>query len=222
MTHAHKTPRLAAQALRLMLAAVLALLFGAAFAPAADAAPQAVSTADARRIEDIRDALLRLPYYGVFDFLTFTYEKGTVVLGGFAFQGTLPGDAERAVKRVPGVDTVKVEIARAPASTFDDDIRWRVFYAIYTNAFLAKYAPGAGMIWGHRHPAGPGLYGPLPAFPGMQPVGNYPIHIIVSGGRVRLVGMVDNEADKTAAGMAARGVGGTFAVENDLIVDRDR
>jgi hypothetical protein len=31
-------------------------------------------------IEAIRDALLRLPYYGVFDFLAFTYEKGMVTL----------------------------------------------------------------------------------------------------------------------------------------------
>jgi len=57
-------------------------------------------------------------------------------------------------------------------------------------------------------------------FPGMQPTGNYPIHIIVEGGRVRLVGMVDSEADKTAAGMAARGVSGSFGVTNDIVVDR--
>lgn len=144
------------------------------------------------------------------------------MLGGFAYRGTLARDAERAVRRVRGVDTVTVEITPVPASTFDDDIRWRVFYAIYTNAFLSKYAPGAGMIWGHRHPLRPGLYGPFAAFPGTQPVGNYPIHIIVSGGQVRLVGMVDNDADKTAAGMAACGVSGTFAVENELVVDAAR
>lgn len=184
------------------------------------ASPQAVSTADARRVDDIREALLRLPYYGVFDFLTFTYEKGTVVLGGYAYHGTLTKDAERAVKRVSGVDTVTVRIKSLAVSTFDDDIRWRVFYAVYTNAFLARYAPGGGLLWGHRHPVG--VFGPFAGFPGMQPVGNYPIHIIVEGGRVRLLGMVDSDTDKIVAGMAARGVSGTFGVENELVVDTPR
>jgi hypothetical protein len=161
--------------------------------------------------------LLRLPYYGVFDFLTFSYEKGAVVLGGFAYHGSLANDAERAVKRVPGVDTVTVQITPLSVSPFDDDIRWRVFYAIYTNAFLSRYAPGGG-LWGHRHPLG--RYGPFAGFPGTQPVGNYPIHIIVQGGRVRLLGVVDTEPDKTAATLAARGVSGTFGVENELVVDR--
>ncbi len=173
--------------------------------------------AEASRIEAIRDALLRLPYYGVFDFLSFSYMRGTVVLGGYAYYGRLAVDAERAVKRVTGVDTVTVQITPLPVSSFDDDIRWRTFYAIYTNAFLAKYAPGGGLLWGHRHTVGP--FGPFPAFPGMQPVGNFPIHIIVQGGRVRLLGVVDNETDKTVAGMAARGVSGTFGVENELLVD---
>jgi osmotically-inducible protein OsmY len=173
---------------------------------------------DTRRIEAVRDALLRLPYYGVFDFLTFTYDKGAVVLGGFAYHGTLAADAERTVRRVPGVDTVTVQIKTLPVSTFDDDLRWRVFYAVYTNAFLARYAPGGGLSWGHRHPVGP--FGPFAAFPGQQPVGNYPIHIVVEGGRVRLLGMVDSEADRTAATLAARGVSGSFGVENELVVDR--
>jgi BON domain len=191
------------------------LLAGSLAAPALVTAQPAAVT-DARRIDAIRDTLLRLPYYGVFDFLTFSYERGTVTLGGQAYRGMLAADAERAVRRVPGVDTVKVNITTLPVSQFDDDIRWRVFYAIYTNAFLEKYAPGGGALWGLRHPfLARGMY---PGFPGEQPVGNYPIHIIVEGGRVRLLGVVDNETDKTVATMAARGVSGTFGVQNDLVV----
>lgn len=188
----------------LALAVLLAVVAG-------PAASQPAATAEASRIEAIREALLRLPYYGVFDFLTFSYEKGTVVLGGYAYRAILPDEAARAARRVPGVDTVLVEMKTLPVSMFDDDIRWRVFYAIYTNAFLERYAPGA--IWGLRH-----QFGPLGRFPGMQPLGTYPIHIIVEGGRVRLLGVVDNETDKTAATMAARGVIGTFGVENELAV----
>ncbi len=201
----------------LALAMLIASIQGGTAIRAAGQAPPASET---RRIDDIRDALLRLPYYGVFDFLTFTYDKGAVVLGGYAYHGTLARDAERAAKRVSGVDAVTIQIQPLSVSTFDDDIRWRVFYAIYTNAFLAKYNSGGGLLWGHQHPLRRNMFGTFAAFPGMQPVGNYPIHIIVEGGRVRLMGIVDNETDKTVATMAARGVSGTFGVENELLVDQ--
>jgi osmotically-inducible protein OsmY len=166
--------------------------------------------ADDRRVDEIRDALLRLPYYGVFDALSFSYEKGTVTLSGYAYHGALKADAERTVKRVGGVDEVVNEIAILPASSNDDDLRWRTFYAIYTNDFLARYAPGGGGLWGHRDSIRRDRYF------GMQPVGNYPIHIVVEGGRIRLLGMVDTEADKTVAGLTARGVPGSFGVDNQL------
>jgi hyperosmotically inducible periplasmic protein len=179
----------------------------------------AQTTTDTRRIEDIRQALLRMPYYGVFDFLTFTYEKGTVTLGGYAYHGTLKGDAEKVVKRVGGVDQVVNNIVELPVGQNDDEIRWNTFYAIYTNAFLSRYAPGGGLLWGHRHPYRRSMIRPFGLFPGMQPVGNYPIHIVVERGRIRLLGVVDTNADKTAAGLAARGVPGSFGVENELLVD---
>jgi osmotically-inducible protein OsmY len=181
---------------------------------------QSSAVADKARVEAIRDALLRLPYYGVFDFLTFTYDKGTVVVGGYAYHGTLANDAERAVRRVAGVDNVTSKITALPVGAFDDDIRWRVFFAIYTHAFLEKYNPGGGLLWGHMHPLRRTAFGWSSVFPGMQPVGNYPIHIIVEGGRIRLLGVVDSETDKNVATMAARGVSGTFGVENQLEVDR--
>jgi hypothetical protein len=58
------------------------------------------------------------------------------------------------------------------------------------------------MLWGHRHPFSPGLhsFGEGP-FPGMEPAGNFPIHIIVKGGRITSLGVVDNDSDKTVAGM---------------------
>jgi osmotically-inducible protein OsmY len=53
----------------------------------------------------------------------------------------------------------------------------------------------------------------------MEPAGDYPIHIIVKNGRVMLLGVVDNESDKTVAGLRAREVPGTFEVENQLVVE---
>lgn len=177
---------------------------------------------DSATIEAIREALLRLPYYGVFDFLAFTYEKGFVALSGYDYRGGLKADAERAVRRVPGVKEVGNKIEILPVSHNDDELRWRAFYAIYNDPFLSRYAPGGGLLWGHRHPVRPGMwtrFGSGSLFPGMQPIGDYPISIIVKGGRITLLGLVDSEADKTVAGFRVREVPGSLEVNNQLMVE---
>lgn len=160
--------------------------------------------------EDIRRALLWLPYYGPFDAISFTYDRGTVTLQGQAYALGLKADAERAVKRVAGVDQVVNRIESLPPSSLDDDLRWRTFYAIYGNDFLSRYAPGGG-FWLRRDTARERELG-------LEPFGTYPIHIIVKHGRVELMGWVRNGADRTAAELAARGVSGSFGVENHLKV----
>ncbi len=175
--------------------------------------------ADRSTIEDIRNKLLRLPYYGVFDFLAFSYDKGTVTLSGYAAHGSLKEDAERAVKQVARVDQVVNKIEELPVSRNDDELRWKTYYAIYTDPFLSRYAPGGGVLWGHRHRMGLSPFRSGIPFAGLYPSGNYPIQIIVKNGRITLMGVVDNEADKTMAGVKARGVSGSFGVENELEVE---
>ena len=120
---------------------------------------QPLLRADAKSsVEEIRKELLQLPYYGVFDFLAFSYEKGTVTLMGYAYHSTLKHDAARAAKRASGVDQVIDNIEELPVSQFDDELRWRTYYAIYRDPFLSRYAPGGGMLWGHRHPFGGGFH----------------------------------------------------------------
>jgi hyperosmotically inducible periplasmic protein len=196
------------RALRAVLPAALAL----AMAWAA-ARPAAQSVAEKQTVLNLQRALQRLPYYGVFDFLAFSVDRGTVTLQGFAYQGNLKADAARAVKRVSGVDDVANNITLLPASQNDDRIRWSTFYNIYTDDFLSRYAPGGST--GARYDAQ--QFG---RFPGMQPFGTYPIHIIVQGGRTTLLGVVDNESDKTVAGVRAREVDGVFGVENELVVKK--
>src|SRR6267378_5156128 len=167
-------------------------------------------------VEQIRKELLQLPYYGVFDFLAFSYEKGTVTLMGYAYHSTLKHDAARAAKRASGVDQVIDQVEELPVSQFDDELRWRAYYAIYRDPFLSRYAPGGGLLWGHRHGFGAGFHAMSPSrFPGMEPLGDYPLHVIVKHGTITLLGVVDNESDKTVAGMRARGV------ENELVVEKE-
>jgi hyperosmotically inducible periplasmic protein len=171
----------------------------------------AQSVTSEETVLSVRRMLERLPYYGVFDFIVFRVDRGTVYLAGYSYQGNLKADAEMAAKRASGVDEVTNKIEVLPASQNDDRIRWATFYRIYTDAFLSRYAPGGEFgvlqeLRDERH------------FPGMQPVGRYPIHIIVKNGRTMLLGVVDNASDRQIAEVRAREVSGVFEVENSLVV----
>ena len=160
----------------------------------------------------LRRALERLPYYGVFDYMSFQVERGVVTLNGYAISGSLRYAAETAARRTSGVDEVANRLEVLPASQEDDRIRWATFYRVYTDAFLSKYASGGDITvrreihqarqWGFAY----------------QPLGLYSIHIVVRHGRTTLYGLVDNEADKQIAEVRAREVTGVFAVTNELEV----
>src|SRR5688500_19789820 len=164
-------------------------------------------------VRSVRRMLERLPYYGVFDYIVFRVNGGTVYLAGYSFDGRLKAAAEMAAKRAAGVVEVGNRIEVLPASQNDDRIRWATYYRIYTDDFLSRYAPG-----GEQH-----VLRELQderQFPGMQPVGIYPIHIVVKGGRTMLLGVVDSAADRQLAEVRAREVTGVFEVENGLVVVR--
>jgi len=185
-------------------------VLGAIGAPAG-AQTQRVTSAETDR--SVRHALARLPYYGVFDYIVCRVEPGVVHLAGYSFEGRLKADAEMAVARATGVAEVANKIEVLPASRGDDRVRWATFYRIYTDDFLSRYAPGGvdqvlRELRDERH------------FPGMQPVGRYPIHINVRNGRTMLLGVVDNKADSQAAEVRAREVSGVFEVENGLVAAR--
>ena len=174
----------------------------------------AQTVSEKQRQFEIEHELSRLPTYGVFDFLAFSVEKGKVTLIGYTYQSGLKSHAERALKRVPGVDQIENRIETLPASPMDDRIRWATFYTIYTDDFLSRYSPGGAMSAHYE------LTQSL-RFPGVQPLGAYPIHIIVKNGRTTLMGVVGSEMDKRMAEIRAREVTGVFNVENELTVDSD-
>ena len=172
---------------------------------------RAQSVTPEETVRSVRRMLERLPYYGVFDFIAFSVDRGTVTLAGYSFEGRLKADAEMAVKRASGVDEVANKIEVLPTSPNDDRIRWATFYRIYTDDFLSRYAPGGA------HGAARELRDAR-RFPGMQPIGRYPIHIVVKNGRTMLLGVVDNATDRQVAEVRAREVSGVFEVDNSLDV----
>src|SRR6476620_5876898 len=138
-------------------------------------------------VRSVRRMLERLPYYGVFDYIVFRVDRGTVYLAGYSFEGRLKADATMAAKRASGVDEVADRIEVLPTSQNVDRIRWATVYRIYTDDFLSRYAPGGvhqvlQELKDERH------------FPGMQPVGVFPVHIVVKNGRTMLLGGVDTAA----------------------------
>jgi hyperosmotically inducible protein len=143
----------------------------------------------------------------------FGLDRGTVTLVGYSDQGNLKAAAEMAAARASGLLEVSHKIEVLPASQHDDRIRWATFYRIYIDDVLSRYAPG-------------GVFGVLQELrdeqhcPGMQPVGVYPIHIVVTNGRTMLLGIVDSAIDRQRAEVRAREVTGVFAVHNDLVVAR--
>ena len=173
----------------------------------------AQSVTSEETVRSVRRMLERLPYYGVFDFIVFRVDRGTVYLAGYSYQGNLKADAEMATKRASGVNEVANKIEVLPASQNDDRIRWATFYRIYTDDFLSRYAHGGefGVLQELRDER---------RFPGMQPVGRYPIHIVVKNGRTMLLGVVDSAADRQIAEVRAREVSGVFEVENGLVAVR--
>lgn len=171
---------------------IVAALVLAVVAPAGLASAQQVIAPDDRLSWSIYRELVTLPYYGVFDHLSFqTDDSGTVTLRGAVRRPSLKDDAESRVKGIEGVEQVRNEIEILPASPQDDRIRLAVYRAIYRHDTLERYA--------------------LSAVP--------PIHIIVDGGHIRLEGIVNSTMDKQLAEVQARSVPGTFSITNNLQVE---
>lgn len=143
-------------------------------------------------VQEVRHELLMLPYYGVFDDLEYRVDGHTVILQGYVISehSTTKDDAEKAVKKIEGVDKVVNDIEVLPPSPMDDRLRAQLYRKIYGYGPLFKYAKLS-----------------IP-----------PIHIVVKNGRVTLKGVVDNDTDKNLVGMLANQVPGVFEVTNDLRV----
>jgi hyperosmotically inducible protein len=152
----------------------------------ADQAPQD------RLSNEVRHQLVTLPYFSVFDDLSYRVDGGTVTLFGEVTRPILKSEAEGVVKHLEGVTRVVNNIEVLPLSSLDDQIRARTYRAIFGYAPLQRYSLGV-----------------MPS-----------IHIIVKNGNVTLTGFVSTEMDKQLAYTRANGVANVFSVTNDLKIDQ--
>ncbi|MEO8586994.1 MAG: BON domain-containing protein [Acidobacteriota bacterium] len=177
-------------------------------------------SADQPRVETLQQkveaAVVGSPLYGPFDVVSIEVTGDTVTLGGHVYRPVLKGQTEKAVVAIPGVAHVVNAIEVLPVSLEDDRLRRAVFFTIYRDIGLAKYGtPLASLTQGRTarglHPG---------SVDGIEPLGNYAIHVVVKGGRVTLYGLVENATDREKATMQARGVFGVKSIENRIDVRR--
>ena len=110
-----------------MLSAVFAAVLGATLC----LAQQAGDKTTQRIQKEVRHELIMLPYLGVFDNLAYRVDGTTVTLSGQVTRPTLKTDAERALKGIEGVEKVENQIEVLPPSSIDDQLRRRLYTAIY-------------------------------------------------------------------------------------------
>ena len=148
---------------------------------------------DLQVFNDISKAVTRYVHFTVFDNVDASVKNGVVTLTG---QVTMPykrDDIEKRVADVDGVKQVNSKITVLPVSQFDDQLRYRIARAIYSNSNFWNYAIGP----------------------------NPPIHIVVDHSHVTLEGVVLNDADRIIAKTIASNQFGVMSVKNNLKTDAE-
>jgi len=157
------------------------------------AIPAAASNTTPKPLEErVRHELAMLPYFTMFDQLSFRLDNSRVILLGEVTQPFLKSAAESAVREVAGVTDVENDLEVLPLSPMDNRLRMQLARAIYGYAPLQHYGLGLAK----------------------------PIRIIVRNGNVTLTGEVLSETDRSLTYIRANGVPGIFSVTNELRVDK--
>lgn len=130
----------------------------------------------------------KLPYYGVFDYISYKIDGRNVTLYGQVANAINKKDAEGYVKDIKGVESVVNNIDVLPPSPFDNSIRRQIVRNFYQYGGLGRYLSEV----------------------------NPEVRIIVKNGRVTFEGIVANQTDVNLMNIAANQVFGVFQVTNNV------
>jgi hyperosmotically inducible protein len=169
------------------------LLFGAGMALSANVA--LADTADRKDLQvfnDVAKSVNRYAHFTIFDDVNANVKDGVVTLTGRVTMPYKRDDIMKRVADVDGVNEVRDHIEVLPVSSFDDQLRYRIARAIYSNPNFWNYA-----------------IGPNPS-----------IHIIVEHGHVTLTGVVNSDVDRMLARSLVTQFG-VMSVKNDLKTDAE-
>lgn len=140
-------------------------------------------------VKDVRSAILRYPFYGVFDSVEVGVDDGVVTLAGSVYRGNRKQDIDSLVAEVRGVRDIRNAISVQSVSLFDDRLRRQLYRQIYGSEDFVQ--------WSRVNP---------------------PIRIVVDRGRVRLTGYVGSNVERALVDSIAR-QSLAFDVKNEIKVD---
>jgi hyperosmotically inducible protein len=164
---------------KLMTAVIVALLISA---PAG-----AAESENLQLFRDVQRQVLRYPHFTIFDSVHANVDNGRVTLVGKVTMPYKRSDIEKRVAKMAAVTSIDNQIEVLPVSQFDNQLRFQIARAIYSNH---NFRPFASMV-------------------------NPPIHIIVEHGRVTLEGVVNSQVDRMLARSIASSFL-AFEVKNEL------
>ena len=141
---------------------------------------------------EVQREVLRYPHFTIFDSVNAQIDNGVVVLTGKVTMPYKRTDIVRRVNRLTGITEVQNRIEVLPVSQFDDQLRYQIARAIYSNPHFYPYA---SMV-------------------------NPPIHIIVDRGRVTLEGVVNSNVERMLARSIATSFN-AFEVKSELKTDAE-
>jgi hyperosmotically inducible periplasmic protein len=147
---------------------------------------------DLQIFNDIAARVNGYSQFTIFDDVNASIDAGVVTLTGKVTMPFKRDEIESSVARVSGVTQVINKIDVLPLSIYDDELRYRIARAIYTNPAFWNYASMA------------------------RP----PIHIIVERGRVTLTGVVNSNVDRMLARSLASSFG-ALSVKSELKTDAE-
>jgi hypothetical protein len=147
---------------------------------------------DLQVANDIVSTVNRYANFTIFDDVSVEVTEGIVTLTGKVTMPYKRDDIAKRVAKVEGVREIQNRIDVLPASSWDDQLRYRIARAIYGNSNFWNYAAMA----------------------------NPPIHIIVEHGRVTLTGVVQSNVERMLARSLATNFD-AFSVTNELRTDAE-
>jgi hyperosmotically inducible protein len=169
------------------------LLFSAGLTLAASlASADTGERKDLQVFNDVAKSVNRYAHFTIFDDVNAQVKDGVVTLTGRVTMPYKRDDIMKRVADVEGVHEVRDNIEVLPVSQFDDQLRYRISRAIYSNPNFWNYA-----------------LGPNPS-----------IHIIVDRGHVTLTGVVNNDIDRMLARSLVSQFG-VMSVKNELKTDAE-
>ena len=147
----------------------------------------------------------------IYDWVEYRLDGSTVTLTGTVSLVSLAPDLERRVRQVDGVEQVINRIEPPAPSREDMAMRVNVYWRLYGNPELRRYAKGPEHVPSRiqRDADAP------------QPILLRPIHAVVQDGHITLHGEVDQQRDVETAEQAAWAVMGVRSVDNRLAVVTD-